>query len=136
MAAGALGWLPTDVPATTFEELGALALYAILFQGGVSTGYRAWRREARSILVLGTLGTALLVLGFAASCLKRESKQKNDHEHDHDHEHAQEVTQKAVDPIRRLLGAIIVVLTLSVLERVLAGSPLAGLLVRGWPAKR
>lgn len=58
VTAGALGWLPTDIPATTLEQLGALALYGILFHGGVQTGFRAWRREARSIVLLGTLGTA------------------------------------------------------------------------------
>ena len=34
------------------------ALYAILFQGGLATGSRAWRREAGPILALGTVGTA------------------------------------------------------------------------------
>ena len=40
------------------QEIGSLALYAVLFQGGLSTGWAAWRRHARVIGALGLPGTA------------------------------------------------------------------------------
>jgi potassium/hydrogen antiporter len=48
------------------EEIGAVALYGILFQGGLATGFRAWRREAAPILALGTVGTAVTAISVAA----------------------------------------------------------------------
>ncbi len=44
-----------DLP---LQEIGAVALYMILFQGGLSTGLRAWRANARPIVLLGLPGTA------------------------------------------------------------------------------
>ncbi len=44
-----------DLP---LQEIGAVALYAILFQGGLSTGIRSARRNARPIALLGLPGTA------------------------------------------------------------------------------
>jgi len=59
VAAGYFGAIPTDgLGELPLEQIGAVALYGILFQGGLSTGFRAWRAEARPILALGTLGTA------------------------------------------------------------------------------
>lgn len=48
------------------EQIGAVALYAILFQGGLSTGFTAWRRCARPIVLLGLPGTAATAAGLAA----------------------------------------------------------------------
>jgi cell volume regulation protein A len=57
--AGAVGLAPTeDLSLVTLEQVGAVALYAILFQGGLDTGFRAWRRSARPIMLLGLPGTA------------------------------------------------------------------------------
>lgn len=57
--AGLLGVSPTrDLPATTLEQVGALALFVILFQGGLGTGFKAARAAAPPILALGILGTA------------------------------------------------------------------------------
>ncbi len=51
--------VPTDgLGELPLEQIGVVALYAILFQGGLATGFRAWRREAGPILALGTVGTA------------------------------------------------------------------------------
>ncbi len=47
------------------QQVGTLALYAILFQGGLATGFRAWRRSATPILVLGLPGTAATAGGLA-----------------------------------------------------------------------
>jgi len=59
VAAGHFDVIPTDgLGELPLEEIGALALYGILFQGGVATGFRAWKSEARPILALGTIGTA------------------------------------------------------------------------------
>ena len=59
VAAGYFGAIPTDgLGELPLEQIGAVALYGILFQGGLSTGFRAWRDEARPILALGTVGTA------------------------------------------------------------------------------
>jgi cell volume regulation protein A len=66
IVAGVTDAIPTDaLGAQPLEEIGVVALYAVLFQGGLSTGFRAWRGEARSILVLGTVGTALTALALA-----------------------------------------------------------------------
>jgi potassium/hydrogen antiporter len=59
IAAGLLDISPTeDLSLLTLEQIGAVALYAILFQGGLATGFVAWRRSARPILLLGLPGTA------------------------------------------------------------------------------
>jgi cell volume regulation protein A len=59
VTAGALGIAPfADISPTFLEEIGTLALYAILFQGGLSTGLRAFRSNARPIMMLGLPGTA------------------------------------------------------------------------------
>jgi potassium/hydrogen antiporter len=57
--AGVLGIQPVgDLSALELQEIGTLALYAVLFQGGLSTGWTAWRRHARVIGALGLPGTA------------------------------------------------------------------------------
>jgi potassium/hydrogen antiporter len=59
IVAGYLDVVPTDrLGALPLEQIGAVALYGILFQGGLATGYRAWRTQAGPILALGTAGTA------------------------------------------------------------------------------
>ena len=66
IAAGLLGASPIDALSTeSLEEIGALALYAVLFQGGLSTGYRAWRSVARPVLALGLPGTGATAAGLA-----------------------------------------------------------------------
>ena len=69
VVAGYTDAIPTDsLGELPLEEIGAVALYAVLFQGGLSTGFRAWRSEARPILALGTVGTAVTagaLAGFA-----------------------------------------------------------------------
>jgi cell volume regulation protein A len=65
--AGLAGWGPfDDVRALVLEQIGVLALYAILFQGGLSTGFRAWRAVARPIVLLGLPGTAVTAAAIAA----------------------------------------------------------------------
>ena len=65
--AGLTDAIPTDgLGELPLEEIGAVALYAVLFQGGLSTGFRAWRSEARPILALGTIGTAGTAAALAA----------------------------------------------------------------------
>jgi potassium/hydrogen antiporter len=59
IVAGAAGLPPTeDLNVVTLEQVAAVALYAILFQGGLDTGFAAWRRSARPIVLLGLPGTA------------------------------------------------------------------------------
>ena len=59
LVAGLLGVSPTEnLSAVTLEQIGAVALYAILFQGALDTGFRAWRRSATPIVLLGLPGTA------------------------------------------------------------------------------
>lgn len=66
VVAGALGWAPIDgLDALTLEQIGAIALYGVLFQGGLATGFTAWRRQARPILLLGLPGTGLTALLLA-----------------------------------------------------------------------
>ncbi|MFN2467215.1 MAG: cation:proton antiporter, partial [Gaiellaceae bacterium] len=66
IAAGLLGVAPTgELPAVTLEQVGAVALFAILFHGGLSTGFGAARAAARPILTLGILGTAATAAGLA-----------------------------------------------------------------------
>jgi NhaP-type Na+/H+ and K+/H+ antiporter len=51
ITAGLFGIAPTEWLSTiTPEQIGSVALYAILFQGGLGTGFRAWRRSAQPIL--------------------------------------------------------------------------------------
>jgi potassium/hydrogen antiporter len=76
--AGALGLPPVgDLSAVQLQEIGSLALYAVLFQGGLSTGWSAWRRHARVIGGLGLPGTAataaLLALAGAGLGLSWEA---------------------------------------------------------------
>jgi cell volume regulation protein A len=67
IVAGFTDAIPTDgLGELPLEEIGAVALYAVLFQGGLSTGFGAWRREARPIVALGTAGTALTAVAVAA----------------------------------------------------------------------
>jgi len=64
--AGGLGIAPTDdLSVVALEQVGAVALYAILFQGGLDTGLRAWRRSARPIVLLGLPGTAATAAALA-----------------------------------------------------------------------
>ena len=59
IAAGLSGISPIeDVSTLRLEQVGAILLYGILFQGGLETGYGAFRRSARPILLLGLPGTA------------------------------------------------------------------------------
>ena len=66
IVAGLAGIGPVeDLRALRLEEIGAVALYAILFQGGLSTGVAAWRAQARPIVLLGLPGTAATAAGVA-----------------------------------------------------------------------
>jgi cell volume regulation protein A len=66
IAAGLLGIAPTgELPVVTLEQMGAVALFVILFQGGLGTGFGAARAAARPILTLGIVGTALTAGGLA-----------------------------------------------------------------------
>ena len=66
MAAGLLGVAPTgDLPFVTLEKIGAVALFVILFQGGLGTGFKDARQAARPILALGIIGTVLTAGGLA-----------------------------------------------------------------------
>jgi potassium/hydrogen antiporter len=59
IVAGLVGISPSEqLSALQLQEIGALGLYAILFQGGLVTGFSAWRRSARPIILLGLAGTA------------------------------------------------------------------------------
>jgi potassium/hydrogen antiporter len=67
IAAGLIGLGRIDeLDVVTLEQIGAVALYAILFKGGLDTGFRAWRRSARPIVLLGLPGTAATAGGLAA----------------------------------------------------------------------
>jgi potassium/hydrogen antiporter len=68
IVAGLLHVLPADeVAPLRLEQIGAVALYAILFQGGLATGFRAWRSSARPVLLLGLPGTAATAAAIAAA---------------------------------------------------------------------
>ncbi len=68
IAAGLLGVSPTgDLPVVTLEQIGAVALFVILFQGGLGTGFGQARLAARPILALGIIGTALTAGGLAVA---------------------------------------------------------------------
>jgi len=65
---GLLGIAPFDhVRDLPLEEIGVVALYVILFQGGLSTGFHAWRANARPIMLLGLPGTAATAAGIAVA---------------------------------------------------------------------
>lgn len=65
--AAATGLVPADeLTPLRLEQIGTVALYAILFQGGLVTGFGAWRRDARPILLLGLPGTAATAAALAA----------------------------------------------------------------------
>jgi cell volume regulation protein A len=68
IVAGLVDAIPTEglLETLPLEQIGAIALYAILFQGGLSTGFTAWRAEARPIVGLGLLGTGLTAAALAA----------------------------------------------------------------------
>jgi cell volume regulation protein A len=67
LGAGLLGIVPTDeLGPVALEEIGALALYAILFQGGLTTGIGRWLTCARPVLLLGLPGTAVTAAAVAA----------------------------------------------------------------------
>ena len=66
MAAGLWDLIPIDtLGELRLEQIGVLALYAVLFQGGLATGFRVWRIQAWPILLLGTAGTALTAAALA-----------------------------------------------------------------------
>jgi S-DNA-T family DNA segregation ATPase FtsK/SpoIIIE len=71
---------------------------------------------------LGAYGVAGMVLLFAASCLTRERAVEPGAE-----------PPARPEPLRRVVGAGVIVLTLAVVERVIAGSPWAALVDRGLP---
>ena len=65
---GLLGIPPFDhVRDLPLEKIGVVALYAILFQGGLSTGFQSWRANARPIMLLGLPGTAATAAGIAVA---------------------------------------------------------------------
>jgi cell volume regulation protein A len=66
VVAGVLGIAPTaELPVVTLEQVGAVALFAILFEGGLGTGLSAARSAARPILALGVVGTVATAGGLA-----------------------------------------------------------------------
>lgn len=66
IAVGLLGVGPArDVPMVRLEQIAAVGLFIILFQGGLATGFRAARAAARPIATLGLLGTAGTAAGIA-----------------------------------------------------------------------
>ena len=66
IAVGCIGVPPFDnLSALPLQQIGVVALYAILFQGGLSTGFRAFRANARAIVLLGLPGTAATAGGIA-----------------------------------------------------------------------
>ncbi len=65
-AAGLLGIAPTrHLSTVALEQIGAVGLFLILFQGGLATGFQAAREMARPIVTLGLLGTAVTAGGTA-----------------------------------------------------------------------
>jgi cell volume regulation protein A len=68
IAAGLSGLAPTDeLSALSLQQIGVVALYAILFQGGLETGFARWRHSASPILLLGLPGTAATAVALAAA---------------------------------------------------------------------
>jgi cell volume regulation protein A len=55
-----------SLSAVEIEQIGTVALYGILFQGGLATGFAAWWRSARPIILLGLPGTAATAAALAA----------------------------------------------------------------------
>lgn len=67
IAAGLAGIGSVDsLSSLRLQEIGVFALYAILFQGGLATGFGAFRSNARPILALGLPGTAATAAALAA----------------------------------------------------------------------
>jgi cell volume regulation protein A len=66
IAVGLIGIAPFDtLRELPLQQIGVVALYAILFQGGLSTGFRAFRANARPIMLLALPGTAATAAGIA-----------------------------------------------------------------------
>jgi cell volume regulation protein A len=66
IVAGLGGISPIEgVSTLALEEISAILLFGILFQGGLETGFGAFRRSARPILLLGLPGTAATAGGLA-----------------------------------------------------------------------
>jgi cell volume regulation protein A len=67
ISAGLAGIGPVESLSTIeIEQIGTVALYGILFQGGLATGFAAWWRSARPIVLLGLPGTAATAAALAA----------------------------------------------------------------------
>jgi cell volume regulation protein A len=67
IVAGATDLIPTDeLGPLHLEQIASVALFAILFQGGISTGVRALRPNMTPTLVLALPGTAATAAGLAA----------------------------------------------------------------------
>jgi potassium/hydrogen antiporter len=67
IVAGATDLVPTDeLGPLHLEQIASVALFAILFQGGISTGVRALRPNMTPTLVLALPGTAATAAGLAA----------------------------------------------------------------------
>ena len=65
VGAGLLGVAPTkELSVVRLEQVGAVALFVILFQGGLGTGFSAARAAARPILALGVFGTVATATGL------------------------------------------------------------------------
>lgn len=68
IVAGLAGVAPVDhLSPLRLQEIGAIALYAILFQGGLATGLSAFRSNARAIVLLGLPGTLATAALLAAA---------------------------------------------------------------------
>ena len=66
IAVGLIGIAPFDtLRELPLQQIGVVALYAILFQGGLSTGLHAFRANARPIMLLALPGTAATAAGIA-----------------------------------------------------------------------
>ena len=66
IAVGLIGIAPFDtLRELPLQQIGVVALYAILFQGGLSTGFGAFRADARPIMLLALPGTAATAAGIA-----------------------------------------------------------------------
>jgi cell volume regulation protein A len=66
IAAGLSGISPLEGVSTLWlEQIAVILLYGILFQGGLETGFAAFKRAARPILLLGLPGTALTAAALA-----------------------------------------------------------------------
>ena len=75
MAAGLLEIAPTsDLSVVRLEQVGAVALFVILFQGGLSTGFNAARAAARPILSLGIVELRLRPAGWRCRSLRPQPR--------------------------------------------------------------